>query len=67
MKPASVSKHKQDEAKRQNQYHFMGVLELAENWIQITHMKRPLNELVGRQHRRPAGDPSFALNNKKII
>jgi hypothetical protein len=68
MKPASASKHTQDEAKRQDQQHFIVVLELAEDWSQITHMKRPtppVNELDGRQHRRPAGDPSFALNNRE--
>ncbi|MDA9882664.1 hypothetical protein N8Z70_00860 [Candidatus Puniceispirillum sp.] len=41
MKPASASKHKQDEVKRQNQHHFMVVLELAEDWNQKTHMKHP--------------------------
>ena len=41
MKPASANKHKQDEAKRQNQHYFTVVLELAEDWNQTTHMKRP--------------------------
>ena len=41
MKPASASKHKQDETKRQNQHYFKAVLELAEDWNQTTHMKRP--------------------------
>ena len=44
---ASASKHKQDEVKCQNQHHFTAVLDLAEDWNQITHMKRPLNEPVG--------------------
>ena len=41
IKPASTSKHKQDEAKRQNQHYFKMVLELAEDWNQTTHIKRP--------------------------
>ena len=40
MKPASASKYKEEEAKRQNQHHFIVVLELAEDWNQITIMKR---------------------------
>ena len=41
MTPASASKHKQDEVKCQNQHHFTAVLDLAEDWDQITQMKRP--------------------------
>ena len=47
MKPASAGKHKQDEVKRQNQRHFLAVLDLAEDWNKIIHMKRPRNVPVG--------------------
>ena len=39
-KPASASKHKQDNAKRQNQHYCIVVLELAGDWSLTDHMKR---------------------------